>query len=477
MDGKKVVSGLSWQFAERITAQGITFIVSIILARILAPKDYGIVSIVTIFISFANVFVTSGFGNALIQKKDADDLDFSSVFFAQLILSFALYALLFVAAPLLAFFYEEDSALLVSVLRVLGLRLPLSAINNIQSAYVAKHMQFRKFFFATLFGTLVSAVVGIYMAFVGAGVWALVAQYLTNTSIDTLVLLCVVEWHPQRMISIERLKPLMSYGWKLLLTDILNNLLNSARSLVIGLRYSSEDLAFYNKAEQFPSLLVTNINSSIQTVLFPAMANIQANKDDVKKLLRKTIRYGSFIIFPVSYGFMAVAKPIVLLVLTDKWMECVEYIQLFCVAYSFRIISTSLGQGIKAIGRSDIYLKSTSIYKALELISIVATAFISVKAIAVSTLINAVVLVLIQFYYNLKVLDYKVKEFVNDIVPNAALTMVMVIPISLLGNISSDVWMLTIQVALGVAIYVIGAVVFRFEAYSEIKKLIKNERE
>ena len=388
-----------------------------------------------------------------------------------------LYAVLFVGAPFLSAFYEEDSALLVAVLRVLGLRLPLSAINNIQSAYVAKHMEFRKFFFATLFGTIVSAIVGIYMALSGAGVWALVAQYLTNTSIDTLVLLCVVDWHPQRMVSIERLKPLINYGWKLLLTDILNNLLNSARSLVIGLHYSSEDLAFYNKAEQFPSLLVTNINSSIQTVLFPAMANIQTNKNDVKKLLRKTIKYGSFIIFPVSYGFMAVAKPVVLLVLTDKWIECVEYIQLFCAAYSFRIISTSLGQGIKAIGRSDIYLKSTSIYKILELISIVVTAFISVKAIAISTLINAMILVLIQFYYNLKTLNYGVKEFASDIIPNALLTIAMLIPIFGLGRISSDVWMLVIQVVLGAAIYMMGAIIFQFEPYSEIKKLIKNKRE
>lgn len=470
---KAIVSGLSWKFAERITAQAITFFVSIIIARLLEPTAYGQVSLVMIFISIANVLVTSGFGNSLIQKKDADDLDFSSVFYAQLLLSFLLYFLIFLIAPYVELYYGTDFRGLGSVLRVLGLRIPLSAINNVQQSYVSRRMIFKKFFVATLFGTVLSAVVGIYMAYAGFGVWALVFQYLTNTTVDTIVLFITMEWRPKCAFSFERLKPLMNYGWKLLCTDLLNSVLNNFRSLIIGKAYSSEDLAYYNKSEQFPSLIVTNINASLQSVLFPAMSNVQNDHEEVKHILRKTISTGAFVIFPMVYGFMAVADSVVILLLTEKWAECIPYVQVFCISYSLRIISTSCAQSIKAIGRSDVYMKSVVIYKILELISIVITAMISVKAIAIGTVINAVIIVVIQFYCNNKYIGYTFREISKDMLPIVTLTAIMTASVWCLRSIGQGIGVLLLRILTGAIIYIGGSFLLKVPALHDLIGLVK----
>lgn len=214
MEKTKVISGLFWKFAERIGAQGVNLIISIILARILLPEDYGLIALTTIFITISNVFVESGFGTALIQKKDADDLDFSTVFYANVVISIIIYIIIFFASPLIAKFYNNMQ--LIPVLRVLAITIIVSGLKGVQNAYVAKKMIFKKFFVATLFGTIVSAVVGIGMAYNGYGVWALVAQQLTNTIVDTIILWITVKWRPIAKFSFSRLKQLFGFGWRML---------------------------------------------------------------------------------------------------------------------------------------------------------------------------------------------------------------------------------------------------------------------
>ena len=242
MNGNKIVSGMIWRFGEKITAQLVSFAVSIVLARLLMPDDYGIVAIVNVFIAIAEIFVTSGFGTSLIQKKDADDIDFSSVFWCNLIFSIMLYMALFFFASIIANFYNMP--LIAPVLRVFGLRLPIAAINSIQNAYVSRNMDFKKFFWATLIGTIVSAALGITMAYMGFGVWALIAQYLSNSIIDTIVLFIIIKWRPLFVFSTERVKPLISYGWKILATDLIGTIFNQLNSFIIGKKYSSIDLAY-----------------------------------------------------------------------------------------------------------------------------------------------------------------------------------------------------------------------------------------
>lgn len=265
MKSEKVISNFIWRFAERCGAQLVSFVVSIVLARILAPEDYGTIALVTVFTAILQVFVDSGLGTALIQKKDADDLDFSSVFYFNVFVCLVLYAGMFVAAPYIAIFYKDTS--LTPVIRILSLTIVISGVKGIQQAYVSRNMLFRRFFFSTIGGTIFSAFLGIGMAYAGAGVWALVTQQLSNTMIDTLILWITVKWRPKKAFSWIRLKTLLTFGWKLLVSSLLDTVYNNLRNLVIGKLYSSADLAFYNQGDKFPKVIVININTSIDLSL------------------------------------------------------------------------------------------------------------------------------------------------------------------------------------------------------------------
>ena len=360
----KVFSGLFWKFGERISAQLISLIVSIVLARLLSPDDYGAVALVMVFITIANVFVASGFGNALIQKKNADNLDFSSVFYLNIALGLVLYAVLFFASPAIASFYNMP--VLSPALRVLGIRIVVASVNSVQQAYVSRHMLFKRFFWSTLFGTLVSGVVGITMAYHGFGVWALVAQYLTNTCTDTIVLWFTVKWRPIFRCSLERAKGLFSYGWKLLVSALLDTGYKQLRSLIIGKKYTSADLAYYNQGDKYPGLIVNNINTSISSVLFPAMSQFQDDRERVKQMTRRAIQISSYIMWPMMIGFAVVAEPFVSLVLTDKWLPCVPFIRIFCFTYGLYPIHTANLQAINALGRSDLFLRLEIIKKRMN---------------------------------------------------------------------------------------------------------------
>ena len=343
-----VLSSLIWRFAERCGAQGISFIVTIVLARLIAPEAYGTIAIINVFINILSVFIDSGMGSALIQKKDADELDFSSLFFFNMGMCCLLYCILFFSAPLIAKFYNNNE--LVPLVRVIGLFLIVSGIKNVQQAYVSRYMLFKRFFFSTLGGTLVSAIVGIAMAYAGLGVWALVAQSLSNAIIDTIILWITVKWRPVLQFSITRVKALFSFGWKLLCSSLLDTVYNNLRNMIIGKLYSAADLAYYNKADSFPNLIVNNINSSINSVLFPAMSSVQDQRETVKAMTRRSIMVSTYIMAPLMIGLAFVSEPLVSLLLTDKWLACVPYMRIFCITYMFYPIHTANLSAIKAMG-------------------------------------------------------------------------------------------------------------------------------
>lgn len=261
----KVIKNFLWRFFERCGAQGVSFVVQIVLARILAPDVYGTIALITVFTTILQVFVDSGMGNALIQKKNADNLDFSSVFYFNIVVCIILYICMFFAAPLIAVFYENNE--LVPVIRVLSLTLVISGIKNVQQAYVSRTMQFKKFFFSTLAGTIGAAIIGIALAYNGFGVWALVAQQIFNATLDTIVLWITVKWRPEKKFSLKRLKGLFSYGWKLLASSLLNQIYSEITTLIIGKVYTTTDLAQYNRGNTFPMFIINNVNSSIDSVL------------------------------------------------------------------------------------------------------------------------------------------------------------------------------------------------------------------
>lgn len=361
--GNNVIAGLLWSFGERITAQLVTFLITILLARILTPQDYGVVSLILVFVTLANVFVSNGFGEALVQKQDATEKDFSTIFWCNFSFSLVLYGILFFAAPGIAAFYGND--LFCPLVRVLAIKLPISSISTIQHAYVSKHMQFKKFFFSTLGGTLISGVVGVIMAYSGFGPWAVVAQYLVNTAIDTIVLLFTVPWRPHFWFEVGEAKRLMSFGWKMTLSSFINSLYSEIRSLIVGKIYSAEDLAQYKRGQQFPQLFITNINTAVSAVIFPAMSLINDDLSEVKRLTRRSMVVTSYLIFPMMFGLGMIAEPLVSFLLTDKWLPCVPFLQLTCISFAFQPIQAANCQAIKAIGRSDVYLKTEIVKKTI----------------------------------------------------------------------------------------------------------------
>ena len=472
---RKVASSLFWRYLERCGAQGVNLVVSIILARLLLPDDYGLVALVSVFITILNVFVNSGLGNALIQKKDADDLDFSSVFWFNIVWCIILYLLLFLCAPLIAGFYKKPD--LTLVLRVLGLQIIISGVKNIQQAYVSRTMQFRKFFFATLGGTIGAAIIGIWMAYHGYGVWALVVQQLFNAAVDTIILWIIVKWRPHRQFSFVRLKGLYSYGWKLLVSALLDTIYGEIRQLIIGKKYTSADLAFYNKGNNIPNMIITNIDTSINSVLFPTMSQEQDDRERVRGMIRRAIKTSTYIIAPLMMGLVFISEPLIRLLLTEKWLPSVPYMRIFCITYMFYPIHTANLNAIQALGRSDIFLKLEILKKIVGITAVLITMNISVMAMGYSLLVTCVICQMINAWPNRKLLGYRYLEQLRDIMPGILLAVFMggcVYCVSFLKL--PDAVTLVIQIILGAGIYYFGSRLLKMESYEYITSMIRQWR-
>ena len=448
-----VISNFLWRFAERCAAQLVTLIVSIILARILTPSDFGTVSLVMVFTTIMQVFVDSGLGTALIQKKNADDLDFSSVFYFNFAVCLILYAGMFIAAPYIAGFYNDVS--LTPIIRVISLTIVISGVKGIQQSYVSRNMLFKRFFFATLGGTIFSAFLGIGMAYAGCGVWSIVAQQLSNTAIDTLILWITVKWRPKKMFSWSRLKSLLSYGWKLLASSLLDTVYNNLRNLVIGKIYTSADLAYYNQGDKFPKVVITNINASIDSVLLPSMSGEQENCERVKSMTRRAIKTSTYIMAPLMMGLLFCAEPIVKLLLTEKWLPCVPYLRIFCFTYMFWPIHTANLNAIKAMGRSDFFLKLEIIKKVMGLALLLFTMRISVMAMAYSLIVSGILSQIINSWPNWKLLNYNYFEQLRDILPSIIIAVGMGICVYFISFIPMPtIVTLLIQIVIGAVIYI-----------------------
>lgn len=475
MNNKSVLSNFIWRFLERCGAQGVTLIVSIVLARLLDPNVYGTIALVTIFTTIMQIFVDSGMGNALIQKKDADDLDFSSVFYFNIVMCSVLYLIMFFLAPFIAKFYKIPE--LTAVIRVLSLILVISGVKNVQQAYVSRHLMFKRFFFATLGGTIGAAVIGILMAYFGFGVWALVAQMLFNTTIDTLILWITVKWRPKKMFSMQRLKSLFSYGWKLLISALLDTVYNNIRQLIIGKVYTKSDLAYYNNGKKYPEYLVSNINTAIDSVLLPTMSNEQNHPERVKSMTRRAIKTATFIIMPLMVGFAVCSRQLVSLILTDKWLPSVPFMQIFCISFAFYPIHTANLNAIKAMGRSDLFLKLEIIKKSIGVVTIIIAIKFGVMAMAYSMLITSFISQVVNSFPNKKLLNYSYLEQVKDMLPQIILSLVMgaiVYAVTFLKL--SSVITLVIQIPVGVVVYWVGSKLFHIESYEYIVGMLKNFR-
>ena len=462
---QKTVSSFLFKVIESVGNQGIAFVVSLLLARALAPSDYGVLSMLLVFIAIAQVFVQSGFNTALIQKKDIDETDLSSVFYVSFGMAAIFYALLFVLSPWLADFFRMPA--LKSTLRVMALILLPGSLLSVQNAVVARQMAFRKLMIASLCATILSGTVGVVMARSGAGYWALVAQQMTNQCAQTILLLILVRWRPRRVFSFERVKGHFRFGWKLLVSGLLDTGFTNLRSMVIGKKFSDEALGFYTRGKQFPELAMNAINGSISSVMLPVLSEQQDETERMKQTLRRSVMLSSFVVVPLMAGLAAVAEPLIGLMLTEKWLPCVPFLQLCCIDFALYPIHTSNLSAINAKGRSDVFLKLEIIKKAYGMGILLVTVFCfdSVMAIAWGGVVSSLVSAAVNAHPNKKLINYGYLEQMRDILPTILLSLVMFGAVYAMNALSLPAAvLLVLQVLTGAALYIGLSLLFRLES-------------
>ena len=464
-DNKVVVlQGLFWKFAERMGSQIVTFIVSILLARLISPEDYGAIALIMVFITVSNVLVTNGFASALIQKKDADIIDFSSVFYLNIGFGALIYIILFFSAPAISEFYGIP--VLCQTLRVLALVIPIMGMNSVQQSFVSRNMPFRRFFYSTLGGAVFSGIVGVSMAIGGFGIWALVAQYVVNYSANTLILWITLKWRPKLKFSIKRVRSLFSFGWKMLCAGMLDTGYSQLRNLLVGKLYSSADLGYYNRGQQYPQFVVVNINSSISSVLFPMLSKNQDNAYMVKQYTRRAIQVSSYIMWPIMAGLGVCAEPIVRIMLTDKWLPCVPYLQIACFTYGIWPIHTANLEALKAMGRSDLFLKLEIIKKTIGMIVLLATIPFGVMTMAMSAIWVSIISAFVNAWPNRKILNYSYIEQIKDMLPSMCLSAIMIAIVFPLKFVVLNDWLLIfVQAVLGVFVYLLGSILLKIDGF------------
>lgn len=474
---RKTLNGVIWKLLERIFAQGVSFVVTIILARILVPEDYSVVSIVTVFFVFCNIIITGGLNTSLIRKKESDIIDYSTVLWFTLLLAISLYLILFFTAPLIARLY--DKPILTSVFRVMGIILFVYSAKSVIYAFVAHKMQFRMFFWSTLIGTLISAGFGIFMAMKGFGCWALVVQQLSNNIIDLVILLFVTKIRFKFVFSLERFKYHFSYSWKVFISSIIDTTYNTIKPLIIGIRYSTTDLAYYNKGNNFPTLVNTTVSNTMSSVLFSAFSKLQDDKDALLAAVRRYIKLSSFIMFPAMMGLFFVAEPLVVVLLTEKWLPAVPYLRIFSVVYMFDLIHVGNLHAIKALGRTDITLRMEILKKSFYFITIFLFLFFSntTLSFAICNIVCSFIGTIINTYPNRKLLGYKYKLQLLDLWKNMLCTLLMCVVLFLLSFLPvSMLVMLFIQIFVGVLTYILFCFLVKNDNLKYSLNLLKHHR-
>lgn len=474
---EKAVSGVFWKFFERIGNQLVSLVVSIVLARLLLPEDYSVVSIVTIFFSFCNIFISSGLSSALIQKKEVDAIDFSSVLFVNLIIATILYIAIFFLAPVIANIYNMD--ILIPIMRVMGITFFIYMFHSVINAYISRNMQFKKTFFTTLIGHVVSGIIGIVMALKGFGAWALVAQQLSSASINCLVLYKVSKIKFVFKISKTRLLPLTKYSWKIFASAVISNIFIEVKPLIIGLQYTTNDLAYYNKAENYPRLIATSIDGTLASVLIPVIKEVQDDKEKVLRYLRRFFNLSSYLIFPSMLGFAAISTNFISVLLTDKWLPSAPFLVAFCFSYMLEFLTLGTGQTLKAIGKTGLVLVIEIIKKSITAIILIMAVVIggSPMIFAYVTVICALISVIIETIVIRKEIGYKYSLLMKDIGANAIISILMFIVVNLVNSINLNIYlMLVLQILIGCISYLVFSILTRNKTfkyfYTKLKKIL-----
>lgn len=432
----KMVNGMVWSMVERLSVQGIQFILGIILARILSPTEYGTIGLLMVIIVFMQVFVDSGFSKALIQKQDRTQTDISTVFFFNIIISFVCYLLLWITIPFIADFYNNES--LIDLMRVISLSLIFGAFFSIPTTLLTIKFDFKAIARTNLIATILSGIIAVWMAYEGYGVWALVLQTLLKSILTVLLMWFQIKWKPTLVFSKTSFQSLFSYGSKLLLSSVLNMSVNNFSILFIAKVTTIKDLGFYNRGTQFADMIFTIFSSVLDSVLLPSLASIQNEREKLIHLTRLTIKFTALIATPILLGLACIAEPLIKFLLTDKWLETVPIMQIICLARLITIISGINVNVLYAIGRTDLALKQQYIKLIIRIVFLVIAIKYGIIFLALAELFSTIIHFFINTYYPGKILNYGSLEQIKDLLPiffsSLLMVLVMYIPIYFLEN-------------------------------------------
>lgn len=470
----KTVKGVVWSSVERFSTQGVQFLIMIIMARLLTPKDYGLIGMLAIFLAVAQSLIDSGFSQALIRKQNRTDVDNSTVFYFNIVVSSALYLILFISAPFVADFYNQPE--LTSIMRVVCLGVILNSLAVVQRALLTIRIDFKTQAKASVSAAVFSGCIGIFLAYSGFGVWSLVVQQLLNLSVNTLLLWIFSKWRPIAVFSWQSFHELFAFGSKLLASGLLDTLYKNIYPIVIGKLFSASSLGHYTRAQQFSEFPSSNITSIIQRVTYPILCGIQDETERLESVYRKFLKLSAFIIFPLMIGLSAVTQPFIDIVLGPQWGLCGQLLQIICFAmmwYPIHAINLNL---LQVKGRSDLFLRLEIIKKILGITVLCITAPFGLVIMCYGQIFNSIVALVINTYYTGKLINVGFIRQMKDLLPTILLSLTMFVAILFVnGLIESNMPRLIIGIIVGIIIYVSGSYIFKFKELQTLFSLIRRK--
>lgn len=466
----KTIRGVGWSFADNIFNQGITFLVGLVLARLLTPEEYGLIGIITIFIAVFNSIVDSGFSNALIRKNNAEAVDYNTVFITNMVLSIVLFFVMFFSAPAIAKFFNQPQ--LIPLTKVMASIVVINAFAIIPRTLFVKRVDFKTQTKISLIASVTSGVIGIAMALGGYGVWSLVCQQISRQFLNSVFLWIWAKWYPKFQFSIQSFKELFGFGWKLLVSGLIDTVWKEIYQVVIGKCYSAETLGQYTRAQQFGSIFSSNLTTVVQRVSYPVLSEIQDDKMRLKYAYKKVIKVTMLVTFCCMLGLAAVAKPMILVLIGEQWLPAVPFLQIICLnmmLYPLHAINLNM---LQVQGRSDLFLKLEIIKKAIAVIPLVFGIFVGIYWMLWGSVITGFMAYYLNAYYSGKFLDYSIWEQFKDIFPSFVVAAVMAIIVWCLTFINlSSIVLLMIQLIVGGIIVIILCEITKLDSYIEVKDI------
>lgn len=467
----KTIKGTLWSAVENVTRLGVTFVVSIILARLLSPEEYGLIGILTIFIALFNAIVDSGFTNALIRKQDATDTDFSTVFYINLVLSLVLAAILFCCAKPIAIFFERPE--LVALTKVMSSVVVINALAIVQRARTTKEIDFKTQTKITFISSIVSGTIGIVMAYMGYGVWALVGQQISNQLLSTILFWIYNRWMPKLIFSWESFKEMWSFGSKLLVSSLIDTVWKEVYQVVIGKCYTPATLGLYTRAKQFADLCSSNLSAVVGRVSFPVLSNIQDDRERLKLAYKRVIKTSMLPTFVLMLGMAACAESMIQVLIGNQWLGCVPMLQIICtygMLYPLHALNLNM---LQVQGRSDLFLKLEIIKKIIALGPLLLGIFVDIYWMLVGTFVTGIISYYLNAYYSGPFLNYSIKEQIKDILPSFGVAVAMAIPVFAMRFIPINSYlMLPLQIVVGAIITISICEATKLPEYIEIKEIV-----